>query len=347
MNKHSTFFTKLGHNLSMIYKNFTLDQGFLRASSLSYITFLGFIPFIMVLLLFTPDITVIKIHEIIIDFIFEAFVPKAAETMRPFFDEILQRRTGLSVLGFCLLIITSFLLFKAISDTFDKILEVDKKQSGSLFRDVERFFAAIIGGLVLVAAMLFAISLPVINKIFNVAFLINIVPYIGIFILLLLLYKYVTYGHPKTKYVLVGAVVISIAWGILKLGFDWYIGTFTNIRSIYGTVGAFPVFMIWLYANWVLVLFGMEIVAFYSGKQSVKVAAPESAQTTLKITMEHRTSTGKGLKPFKITKKGINAEHFLDIMKELLRSSDDSNVPEDSSESEQDKKEEEKNGEKK
>jgi YihY family inner membrane protein len=343
MNRHTTFFTKLGHNLGIIYKNFTVDQGFLRACTLAYITFLGFIPFLMVVLLFTPDITVIKIHEVIIDFIFEAFVPKAAETMRPFFDQLLQKRVGISLMGFGLLIITSFLLFKAISGTFDKILGVDRKQNGSLLRDIERFFAAIIGGLILVAAMLFAISLPVINKVFDITFIINIVPYIGIFILLFLLYKYITYGHPKTKYVLTGAVFTSLAWVILKLGFDWYIGTFTNIRSIYGTVGAFPVFMIWLYANWVLILFGMEIVAFGSGKQSVKLEVPEPSQTTLKITMEHHPGKGKGLKQVITNKKDINVEHFLDTLKELLTSGD-SEEPEDSSKTEQDKKEEKENG---
>lgn len=347
MNKHFNFLTKYGQNLGIIYKNFTIDQGFLRACSLSYITFLGFIPFLMVLLLFTPNITVVKLHEVIIDFIFEAFVPKAAETMRPFFDQLLQRRTGLNLMGFVLLIITSFLLFKAISDTYDKILGVEKKQNGSLLHDIERFFAAIIGGVILVAAMLFAISLPVMNQIFNVAFIINITPYIGIFILLFLLYKYVTYGHPKTKYVFIGAVVTSLVWVILKLGFDWYIGTFTNVRSIYGTVGAFPVFMIWLYANWVLVLFGMEVVAFYSGKQSAKVEAPETPQTTLKIIMEQHTGEGKSSRPVQITKEHFDAEHFLDLMKDLLSPSKNSKKLEDSSEAKQDKKEKEENDEKK
>jgi len=60
---------KFWKNLKIIYSNFTEDQAFLRATGLSYITFLAFMPFIMVIFLFTPNITVIRIKDVFLNFI--------------------------------------------------------------------------------------------------------------------------------------------------------------------------------------------------------------------------------------------------------------------------------------
>jgi YihY family inner membrane protein len=320
MNNMSGKIKKFCKRVKLIYSNFLSDQCFLRASSLAYITFLGFIPFLMVILLFTPDITVVKIRDAIIGFVFQAFMPKAAETMKPFFNQLLERRVGLNVIGFILLLVTSFFLFKSISTTFDKILGVPDKKGGSIWRDFERFVAAIIGGLVVVAALLFATSLPMIGKVFKLALLIKILPYLGIFLLLSAMYKYVTSIHPKTTYAFVGAAFTSVVWVLLKMGFDWYIATFTNVRSVYGTVGAFPVFMIWLYANWVIILFGVEIVSFYSGNRLIRKEEEEGGKITLKLTVEQNINKkhSKKLEELKLSELKVDAESFLRKIKEMI-----------------------------
>jgi len=227
----------------------------------------------------------------------------------------------MDVVSFVLLIITSFLLFKSISNTFDVILKTHHLKRHSLGREFERFVTAIIGGLVIVAALLFSTSLPVINQIVKITFIIKILPYFFIFLVLFALYEYAPSSRPKTLSAVLGAVFSSIIWIILKIGFDWYIATFTNVRSVYGTLGVFPIFMIWLYFNWFIILFGMEIVSYYSGVKHPKIEKKnESERVNLKISLEKKIDreSVKRLKELQLPGTQKAKREFLDLIKFVL-----------------------------
>ena len=313
---------KFWQNLKIIYSNFTDDQAFLRATGLSYITFLAFMPFIMVIFLFTPNITVVKIKDVFLNFIFETFIPKSAEVMKDIFNDMLARRTGLDVIGVILLVVTSFCLFKSISHTFDKILQAKKPGKRSVFQDFERFIASIVGGFIVLAALLVAATIPVISQITQIGIFIKLLPYLGMILLIFILYEVVSPVHPKVIHALIGAVFTSIIWSIGKGGFDWYIATFTNVRSVYGTLGAFPIFMIWLYFTWLTILFGMEIVAFLSGRtQTNHIEKEQNSSIALTLTMERKMpgELAQEIKEIQTTKKEIDDQTFMKLIKGIVK----------------------------
>jgi len=315
-------FRKIWSNLKIIYSNFENDQAYLRASGLSYITFLAFIPFVMVIFLFTPNITVVKMKDAIMDFIFQAFIPKSADVLKDLFNELLARRTSLDVIGIILLLATSFYLFKSISHTFDKIMKAEKPKKDSVFRDFERFIAAVVGGFIVVAALLFVSSVPLISQVVQIGIFIKLIPYLGMTLLIFALYEVVCPVHPKVTHALFGAVCTSIFWSLLKGAFDWYIVTFTNVRSVYGTLGAFPIFMIWLYFNWLAILFGMEIVAFLSGKKRRDRRTrheDEKLIFTLSIEKQNKGRLLKEFKRIKRTKTHIDDKKFMSLISEIVR----------------------------
>ncbi len=315
---------KFWQNLKIIYSNFTDDQAFLRATGLSYITFLAFIPFIMVVFLFTPNITVVKIKDVFLNFIFETFIPKSAEVLREIFNEMLARRTSLDVIGVILLVVTSFCLFKSISHTFDKIQQAQKPKKSSVFQDFERFIASIVGGFIVLAALLVAASVPLISQIIQIGIFIKLLPYLGMILLIFTLYEVVSPVHPKMIHALIGAVFTSIIWSIGKSGFDWYIATFTNVRSVYGTLGAFPIFMIWLYFTWLTILFGMEIVAFLSGRiQTNHIEKELNSSIALTLSLEKKIpgELAQEIKEIQTTKNEIDDQTFMKLIKEIVESS--------------------------
>ncbi len=318
-------FKKFWQTLKIIYSNFDNDRAFLRASGLSYITFLAFIPFVMVTFLFTPNITVVKMKDAILDFIFETFIPKSAEVLKDIFNEMLARRTSLDVIGIILLLVTSFFLFKSISHTFDKIMKAEKMKKRSVFRDFERFIAAIVGGFVVVAALLFVSSVPLISQVVKIGIFIKLIPYLGITLLIFALYEVVCTVHPKVTHALFGAVCTSLIWSILKAGFDWYIATFTNVRSVYGTLGAFPIFMIWLYFNWLAILFGMEIVAYLSGrKRRDRRTRKEDGSISFTLTLEKQLpgKITRELKRIKRNKLEIDNKKFVELISDIIEPDD-------------------------
>ena len=317
-------FIKFWQNVKIIYSNFSADQAYLRATGLSYITFLAFMPFIMVIFLFTPNITVIKIKDVFLNFIFTTFIPQSADVLKEIFNEMLARRTGLDVIGIILLVITSFYLFKSISHTFDKILQAQKPKKRSVFRDFERFIAAIVGGFIVLAALIVAASMPVISQITQIGIFIKLLPYLGMILLIFTLYEVVSPVHPKVTHALIGAVITSFIWSIGKSGFDWYIATFTNVRSVYGTLGAFPIFMIWLYFTWLTILFGMEIVAFLSGRKSAKKAEKKGDSTiALTLCLEKKIpgKLAKEIKEIQRSKNEIDNKTFMKLIKDIVNPS--------------------------
>ncbi len=333
-------FLKFWQNVKIIYSNFSTDQAYLRATGLSYITFLAFMPFIMVIFLFTPNITVIKIKDVFLNFIFTTFIPQSADVLKEIFNEMLARRTGLDVIGIILLVITSFYLFKSISHTFDKILQAQKPKKRSVFRDFERFIAAIVGGFIVLAALIVAASMPVISQIIQIGIFIKLLPYLGMILLIFALYEVVSPVHPKVIHALIGAVITSFIWSIGKSGFDWYIATFTNVRSVYGTLGAFPIFMIWLYFTWLTILFGMEIVAFLSGRKSAtKAEKKEDSTIALTLCLEKKIpgKLAKEIKEIQRSKNEIDNKTFIKLIKDIVNPSkkEDEEKPEQEKETDE------------
>jgi membrane protein len=57
----------------------------------------------------------------------------------------------------------------------------------------------------------------------------------------------------------VGAVVASVLWEFLKKGYLLYTSNALNYNLIYGSLAALPLFMIWLFISWMVLLAGAEI----------------------------------------------------------------------------------------
>lgn len=60
---------------------------------------------------------------------------------------------------------------------------------------------------------------------------------------------------------LVGAAIAAAAIELLKVGFVFYIGASSFYQTIYGTLAAIPIFLLWMYVTWAAVLLGAVVAA--------------------------------------------------------------------------------------
>jgi membrane protein len=60
---------------------------------------------------------------------------------------------------------------------------------------------------------------------------------------------------------LVGGCVSAVGFQVLKIGFAWYLGNVFTYQAIYGAMAAFPIFLIWLYLSWCVMLLGATFAA--------------------------------------------------------------------------------------
>lgn len=57
---------------------------------------------------------------------------------------------------------------------------------------------------------------------------------------------------------LAGAFLAAVLWELGKLGFTTYLRYTTGYAKFYGSIAILPLFMLWVYLTWLIVLFGMQ-----------------------------------------------------------------------------------------
>jgi membrane protein len=64
---------------------------------------------------------------------------------------------------------------------------------------------------------------------------------------------------PRFRWVSLGAVVVTVAWALVSVGFALYVDNFGSYDKTYGAIAGVIVLMLWLYLTCYLVLLGAEI----------------------------------------------------------------------------------------
>jgi membrane protein len=77
-------------------------------------------------------------------------------------------------------------------------------------------------------------------------------------LLMIGIYKYLPNIHITFHTAVLGAVIAAPLWMTARWGFGLYI-QYAATNSFYGAVGVIPVFLLWLYISWLIVLLGAEI----------------------------------------------------------------------------------------
>jgi membrane protein len=73
------------------------------------------------------------------------------------------------------------------------------------------------------------------------------------------MYLVIPHTRVRMKSALLGAVIASVLWELGKYQFANSIGQSVRYSTIYGSLAVFPIFLIWLYITWIIVLLGLEI----------------------------------------------------------------------------------------
>ena len=60
---------------------------------------------------------------------------------------------------------------------------------------------------------------------------------------------------------LIGALLAATTFELAKLGFKFYIRQVPTYRVVYGALAALPLFLIWIYVSWIILLLGAAVTA--------------------------------------------------------------------------------------
>ncbi len=274
--------------LRLFYQR-TMKEGVLNESaSLTYITILSIVPFLSFLFLIAPDLPFLNLGDKFRAVVAKNFIPGSANAIMNFVDELFMRKVGFNIFNFVLLVGTSYSLFGVIQNTFDRILSLQRKFHHDFVTQLVKFFGTIIFGF-LISLMLFSSSsIPVVSSLLKLPVLqwmLVIVPFFLQFLALIFLYMLIPSVRIKRSSLIRGAFWTTVVWVLAKSLFDWYIYNLTNMEAIYGVMAVLPIFLMWIYLNWVIILAGVVLVSIIEAEGNITLLDGEPKET-VRITLE-------------------------------------------------------------
>jgi len=75
------------------------------------------------------------------------------------------------------------------------------------------------------------------------------------------LFHYVPNTHVRWRHALLGGAFVSIGFSLAKALLAWYVKQVPTYSTLYGAFATVPVFLVWVYLGWVIVLLGAILAA--------------------------------------------------------------------------------------
>ena len=203
------------------------------------------------------------------DFIFENFIPSSSLLVQEKLTEFAGRAEGLTELGLLGLALTTLMLLLSIERHFNAIWQVDKPK-WTLARVLLLIVLLTIGpALVLtgISVSTYLLSLPLLATvdIIGIAPLaLNHLPTLCLFVVFSCLFAFVPNAAVGAREALLGGVLTTLAFKMAFALFAWFSQYFVY-NVIYGALAVLPVFLLWLFLVWVIVLLGAIFVCSMGG----------------------------------------------------------------------------------
>ena len=245
----------------------------MRASSLAYTTILSIIPVLAVSFsIFHAFGGLEKLYGTIEPFIIENLAESASEdamkAIRTFLSNIHAGAIG--GVGFVGLIFTCMSLLFTIEKAINQVWKAPMKRT--FFQRVSSYWLLItLGPLALAILVGFAssASLPMAHYLPN---------HVGVFVITAaifsLTFKYVPHRPLQWMPAITAGAVTALGWNLARAGFAIYTKQVVSYSKIYGSLGAIPLLLLWIYICWVVVLAGAALSAALQGRLDSLLEAP-------------------------------------------------------------------------
>ena len=245
----------------VFYRQLEKDRAFIRAAGMAYMTLITLVPMLLLVFgLLSATGIVRKDREAIEALIFETVLADL-----PYVRDFIMRGIGdldlttLGIIGVAGLIFFAGRLFILAEDAYNQIFGTRVRRKW-MYRLLAFWFTLTIVPLVLTLG--FASTIELLGTYGLGQWARTVVDATVLFLLLLTALKLFPSVKVEWGPALLGSTVSTVGIGLARTGFTLYLLWFKAddpLTIVYGTVGLIPVFLLWLYLLWVMVLLGVEV----------------------------------------------------------------------------------------
>ncbi len=240
------------HSLKLAFNKFLKDSCPAYAATLTYATILSLVPLatISFSLIGHFKLSPAKIRSFLLNY----FLPESnlVPIIEQNIEKFIANTAALSIISSIILIFIAFMVLSVIEAIFNHIWHVKKRRP--LLNKFVSFWTVLT-----LSPLLLGASLGFIAKIQHFSFSPVIISVILNILAMALLYRLFPYTEVSFKAALIGSIFASLLFELGKWAFRYYIHYYANFEKIYGALSVIPIFLVWVYWVWNIVLFGAEI----------------------------------------------------------------------------------------
>jgi len=257
----------LTHLLRIFGRGFIEDRCLQVASSLTFTTLLALVPVVTVLLTVASAFPVFRsllgqLH----DFVVQNMLPQSADAITAYTQQFSQNAANLTAAGVVILGVTALLLLFTIEGEFNVIWRVSRPRP--LLRRVLVYSTVLtigplcIGASLSVTSYLITLSLGLVDEMPGMrSALLRFVPLVLTSAAFALLYFTLPRCPVLKRDALTGGIAAGACFEIMKHGFGFYVAHFPTYTVVYGAFAAVPIFLLWIYLSWLIIIGGAVLVA--------------------------------------------------------------------------------------
>ncbi len=251
-----------------LWRHFLEDRCFEAAGSLSYKTLIAIVPLLAVVIGIVSSFGVFSDWVGQVEsYVFTHFVPAKGDEIQAYINDFIGRTAGLTASGSLFLIVISVLLMGTIERTFNRIWRV--RHQRSWVNRVVMYWAVLTLGPMLVGASLVLSSYlafvpdlaPEAFKHALTAILVSAAPFVIAWLGFGLVFVLVPHRRVLVRHALIGALLSALLFEGAKTLFVFYLEYSTTYQHLYGALATVPIFLLWIYILWIVVLLGASFTA--------------------------------------------------------------------------------------
>lgn len=254
---------------SLVRRRFLERRVLQTAGSLTYTTLLSLVPMVTVVLLVMRQFAPLaQFGDDLRAFLLQNLLPERAGKMITLYAlQFSQKASSLTLLGTVFLVITAVMLFQTIDHTLNGIWNVRRPRAWYV-RIPVYWLALTVGPMIFAASVaatgeLLSASRDLVEK--QPHWVNSLMDRSMTTVLLAALFSFMFHAIPNRKlniwHSLAGGLVAGLGVVISQRLFGLYLSKLPSFALIYGTFSVVPIFLIWIYLSWLMVLLGATIAA--------------------------------------------------------------------------------------
>ncbi|MGQ9373575.1 YihY family inner membrane protein [Acinetobacter tandoii] len=262
-----------------VLRRFEADRCREQAGSLTYTTLFAVVPMLTVFLVIISSIKALEpARQQLQQLIYSNFLPKTTIAFDKVLTAFTDKSSNLTVIGILFLFITTVMMLTSIENVFNRIWRVREKRGGMI--GFMRYWTIIsLGPIILGSAFVLSSTVASMNLLsshlagyeVDGSFLLWLISFTLSILGFFILYWTIPNRSVPIKAALFAGIFSASVFELLKNLFGYIMSNFTSYEIIYGAFAALPIFLLWIFLSWNIVLLGVEIsyalTAFYTGKE--------------------------------------------------------------------------------